>query len=43
MNRGEQIKTINMSRYDAGIYIVRLIADDEVIGAQKLLILGDNR
>jgi hypothetical protein len=43
INRGEQVQSINISKYNPGIYIVCLITENEVIAAQKLLILDNNR
>ena len=43
MNKGDQIQTLYLNGYDPGIYIIRLITDNEILEAQKLLILGNNR
>ena len=41
MNRGDQLQSIYLEGYDPGIYIIRLITDNEILGVQKLLILGN--
>jgi hypothetical protein len=37
------LKTMVLDGYDPGIYIIRLIADREILGTQKLVIFGNNR